>query len=128
MMDFSAPRRAPNRSENIIPMINVGFLLLMFFMLSAQVAPPDPFDVKLPFSEASSVQAEEDTLFVAADGSLGYAGLTDENVWPALNARSSDDPLSLRADAGLDASKLAALLPKLAQAGIPSVLLVTGKN
>ena len=55
MMDFSAPRRAPNRSENIIPMINVVFLLLMFFMLSAQVAPPDPFDVEVPVSEASSV-------------------------------------------------------------------------
>lgn len=46
-MDFAPPKRRP-RAESIVPMINVVFLLLIFFLMTAQIAPPDPFEVAPP--------------------------------------------------------------------------------
>ncbi|NHX27772.1 biopolymer transporter ExbD, partial [Escherichia coli] len=40
------PRR--DRGENIVPMINVVFLLLIFFLMTAQIGPPAPIDVTPP--------------------------------------------------------------------------------
>ena len=40
-MQIDMPKRRP-RGESIIPMINVVFLLLIFFLLTAQIAPADP--------------------------------------------------------------------------------------
>ena len=35
-------------------MINVAFLLLIFFLMVAVIAPPDPFAVALPEADAES--------------------------------------------------------------------------
>ena len=34
--------RAPTR-DSTVPMINIVFLLLIFFLITAQIAPPAPF-------------------------------------------------------------------------------------
>ena len=47
-MDFAPRRPARPARENIVPMINVVFLLLVFFVMTAQIAPPDPFDIAPP--------------------------------------------------------------------------------
>lgn len=128
MMDFSPRRRSGNRGENIVPMINVVFLLLMFFMMSAQISAPDPFDVTLPDSETTSVTVEDDTLFVSKEGTLSYERLTGDALWDALASRETDAPLTLRADSDLGADQLAALLPKLSNAGVSDVMLATGRK
>lgn len=116
------PRRRP--SENIVPMINVVFLLLIFFLMSAQIAPPDPIEVALPISDATAPPAQEATLFVAADGALAYGAARGDGVWTAL--QTHEGVLSLRVDASFPANSLAALLPKLAAQGVTGVALVTG--
>lgn len=125
-MQFSAPRPQRRHRENIVPMINVVFLLLIFFLMTAQIAPPEPFTVTPPGS-SSEVQAEgRDILFVAADGVLAYGSARGEAVFVALAARPDPGPLLVRADAGLPAADLAALLPRIAAAGVTDLSLVTG--
>ncbi len=126
MMDFSPvtpPRRA---AENIVPMINVVFLLLIFFLMSAQIAPPDPIDVTVPDSTSEAAPLDPAALYVGADGTLAYGGVTGDAALAAL--ADHDGVLSLRADASLPAAKLAALLPRLAEAGVAGVELITGAN
>ncbi|WP_322867174.1 biopolymer transporter ExbD [Aquicoccus sp. G2-2] len=43
-MDIPRPVRRP-RGEAILPMINVVFLLLIFFLMTAELAPPEPVAV-----------------------------------------------------------------------------------
>lgn len=125
-MQFTAPRRR-RTAEPIVPMINVVFLLLIFFLMSAQIAPPAPFEVTLPQSVGDERAAPADTLYMDADGRLAFNAARGEAVLGALTARATiDEPLQIRADARLDARALARLLPQLATRGIAEVEIVTG--
>lgn len=125
MMDFSPSRPHRRRGENIVPMINVVFLLLIFFLMSAQIAPPEPFDVSLPDSANGTDDASQDVLYVARDGRLAFDGATGDAALTALQNRNPNELLHIRADAGLPANTLASLLPRLAKIGITDTALVT---
>ena len=105
------PRRS--RSESIIPMINVVFLLLIFFLLTAQIARQVPFDLTPPDSESEIAAADLDVLYVSAGGELAYNEARGDAVWPEIGARETTDPLEIRADAGTPASLVAGLLVRL---------------
>ena len=124
--EFRIPRPAPRRvRENIVPMINVVFLLLIFFLMTAQIAPPDPIALTPPEADAGDAPGAERALHVGADGTLAYGDARGDAAIDAVSRRDQDTPLMLRADAQLPADELAALLPRLAQAGVSRVALVT---
>lgn len=125
-MNFAPSRPRRRTSENIVPMINVVFLLLIFFLISAQFTAPDPFDVTPPDSLSEANQPVSDTLFVAADGTLGFEGATNDAALARLAIRDPEKPLYLRADTALPARDLATLLPRLARLGVRDTRLVTG--
>ncbi|MFD1508466.1 ExbD/TolR family protein [Lacimonas salitolerans] len=121
-MRFAPPvRRTPR--ETIVPMINVVFLLLIFFLMTAQIAPPDPFDMDLP---QASEQADLDgpaVLWLAADGTPALDGVTGEAVWSALAALGPDVALSIRADQALPGVELARVMQRLSGLGLRDVQL-----
>ena len=124
-MQFSAPRRR-RPLEAIVPMINVVFLLLIFFLMSAQIAPPAPFDLALPQAAQGKRAVPADTLYMDAEGRLGFNAVRGEAVLDALATRAPPDaPLHIRADASLEARALAHLLAQLAARGIEQVEIVT---
>jgi biopolymer transport protein ExbD len=126
-MDFSPPPTRRRATESIVPMINVVFLLLIFFLMSASIAPPEPFEVSVPSAEATQLEkADPDTFYVSAKGDYGYAGARDQAALAALSRHPTGTILTLRVDANLPASELAQLLPKIAAAGVTSTQLVTG--
>jgi len=123
------PRRRP--SENLLPMINVVFLLLIFFLLAAKIAPPTPFEMTPPEASGDpAVPGEEPVLWLGPEGeiALGAArGDTALEALAAVRAACSEDCdwLLLRADAGAAADALARLMPRLAAMGYARVSLVT---
>ena len=121
-MRFAAPRRR-RPAENIVPMINVVFLLLIFFLMTAQIAPPDPFAVTVPLSDAGDPAQGPAVLYVSAAGDLALGPARGEAVFAALDPAT---PLLIRADSALPAADLARLLPRLAATGLTEVALVTG--
>ena len=111
-MKFSAQRR-PRRNENVVPLINVVFLLLIFFLLTAQITQPAPFPLTPPES-ASDVRAEDrDVLFISATGDLAWNEAEGETVWTAIAAQDGDAPVEIRADAATPAVTLAEHLDRL---------------
>ena len=64
--------------ENVVPLINVVFLLLIFFMLAGQISRSDPFPLEPPesASEDAAREAAARTLYVAADGRVALGGET----------------------------------------------------
>lgn len=133
-MDFSEPPRI-RPAENLLPMINVVFLLLIFFLLSARLTPPEPFAITPPEAQAEAEAQGDFVLFLGADAGFGYREMRGEAALTALSAARVDycaggdcaaDPprLTLRSDAALPAATLARLLPRLTALGFGAVELV----
>jgi biopolymer transport protein ExbD len=121
-MRFAAPRRR-RPTEAIVPMINVVFLLLIFFLMVARLAPPQPFAVVLPTGGEAAGDLARDVLYVDAKGSLFWNGLTGAAAIAAAGAK--EGAVTLRADAHLPGTRLARLLGLLAVAGAGKITLVT---
>jgi biopolymer transport protein ExbD len=122
-MKLPAPKQRASQDRAIVPMINVVFLLLIFFLLSATLAPPDPFDVTPPSADGPQTDPQPGTLYISSAGEMAFDGLQGTAIWPALGAHTG--PLPIRADAAWPAADLAALLPRLAEVGITDLRLVT---
>jgi biopolymer transport protein ExbD len=131
------PRRTPRRrDDHLIPLINVIFLMLIFFMIVGQIRPAEALRVEPPESrQQSSVSAGEQVLVLAADGRLARDGrILPREALPAhldawLASAETDGaatpPLTLKADAAVSAALLRETLDLLADAGITQVELLS---
>lgn len=106
-------------------MINVVFLLLIFFLMTARIAPPEPFDVTPPESTAEDPAEGQTILYVDAEGQLALGEARGEAVYAALDGVDAAEVLLIRADKAVAAEKIAELLARLASAGIGQVKLVS---
>ena len=123
-MDFQEPTRRP-RGESIVPMINVVFLLLIFFLMTSQISPSEPFEVTPPNAGSKTEPASEPVLYVDQSGQMAFETLRGEAAIAALAANSANAPvIQLRADAGLEAKIMARILRQLAESGLSRVELV----
>jgi len=126
-MNFEPSRRRQNK-ESIIPMINVVFLLLIFFLMTAEITAPDPFELEIPTSSGEQEPEGDAILYISKEALLGYEGMTGPEAFDALLAGADKTiPLKLRADAELAAVEVAKILKRLTKAGFIKVnVLVSG--
>lgn len=131
------PRRtAP---EPLLPMIDVVFFLVVFFMMVGRLAAPEPFAVTAPEARGDPVLGEF-ALYVDAAGEAGFAGDDGVARGPAAmtalaaaraawcgqaDCAAEAPPLLLHADAAAPATRVAALLPELAAMGFANLTLIT---
>ncbi|UWQ64947.1 biopolymer transporter ExbD (plasmid) [Leisingera caerulea] len=117
-MDLTDPPRRP-RAESIVPMINVVFLLLIFFLMTSRLAQPEPFEVTPPEAVLDTEAKADAVLYIDAEGQMHFDGAGGEAAIARLAAASTDSAaVQLRADAGLEAAVLARILRQLAAAGL----------
>ncbi|MCP4207498.1 MAG: biopolymer transporter ExbD [Shimia sp.] len=120
-MDFDASPRKP-RAESIVPMINVVFLLLIFFLMTAQIAPPEPFEVSPPTAEKAAEPDGELILYVGKESALQFQDTAGEAAFTAIAAAAGDgQALQLRIDASLDGDRLAQIMQRLSAVGFSRV-------
>lgn len=124
-MRFEAGSRRARPKEAVVPMINVVFLLLIFFLMTAVVANPPPFEMTLPDAEAREDASVGDALYIGPTGDLAYEKARGEAVFGAISAREGQAPLSIRADQGAPAARLAEVLARLTALGIGDAELST---
>lgn len=125
-MDLQQPDRKP-APESALPMINIVFLLLIFFLISATLAPPS--DVTPPISRVEGASAAPALLILERDGGYRFGAITGA---PALQAAvdafkqgEADAPFTLLADAQAQGPALAKATRALASLGIRQVALTT---
>ncbi|MCC0076506.1 MAG: biopolymer transporter ExbD [Rhodobacter sp.] len=110
----TAPRR---RAEPTIGLINVVFLMLIFFLIAGTIGPaPDP-SIQLLHSPDLQTRAPTDALVLTADGGLRWDG-SDWTGAPETAARAYLDSLPMPAVARLlvDRDAPAAMVVRLAAA------------
>lgn len=134
-MRFQRSKPQYGDDERILPLINVVFLLLIFFMLAGRLAASDPFKVDPALSASEGpVTAPDILILVGADGRLALDdSITDEaGLLSAVAGRISmekdagDSPrVRLKADGRAPATRVVAVLELLRSAGVQKVDLLT---
>ena len=120
-----------NSDDGVLPLINVVFLLLIFFMLAGRLAAGDPFVIEPPKSQSEGLNSPQEMLIlVSADGRFALDGIEmseDAVVETAAQRRQETDSLKLRlkTDGGAPAERVVELMKRLREAGFQSLKLLT---
>jgi biopolymer transport protein ExbD len=119
-----------SRREPTIALINIVFLMLIFFMAAATLAPPLDGDLQLVRTEDLEGRAPPDALVVHADGRLVYRGetLPDAAAFMARAETAEAGKLRIVPDAELPAHELIRLGSALRRAGAGQVVMVTERG
>ncbi|SEP61125.1 ExbD/TolR family protein [Thalassovita taeanensis] len=106
------------QSESILPMINVVFLLLIFFLITAQIRPPEPVEVKPPLAaDGETAKNGTQIIFLDAAGELYFQSSVGDQVYSAIAQENWTGRVQLRVDARTPAPVLARVMRRLAEAG-----------
>ncbi|MBV2360501.1 biopolymer transporter ExbD [Thalassococcus sp. CAU 1522] len=122
MLDL--PIRTARRRPSLTPMIDVVFLLLIFFMLAARFGPTQA--LPLPLSSAASGYSGPPRLVTVAPDALLLNGIAVDDL-PAALAQLMDDPADtvvLRPTPGTDVERLAQVIAALRAAGLTALAVV----
>lgn len=126
---FTNPHRG--QEIGIIPLVNIVFLLLIFFMLVGRITPLDVLPVEPPRSDSGdSLDARETMVLLSADGRIAVGDLEvpEElllSTVTSLLEASANTTLRVKADAAADADQLVRITEILRRAGVKRILLLT---
>ena len=146
-MKVPTPTPPKQPSENTIALINIVFLMLIFFLIAGSLTPPlDPEVDLIDTTEARSVEPPL-ALFVTETAELRYQGVVvtpesfigglrgaDAGLRPvpdkALGTTPEADGPAVRvaADGALPAVRLVEIIDRLKQAGAGKITLVTERE
>ena len=114
--------------DGVIPLINIVFLLLVFFLLAGHIAPPEPADITPPTSSSiADDPAKPAVLHITADGTIQHNGavIADLMATTTLIANTAkDSPVIIRADQGAPAARVLAAAHALKMARVSESRLV----
>lgn len=123
-----APRQSPQL--DLTPLINIVFLLLVFFMLAGTLKPAESIES----AKVDSKRPVEEGLLVvivnrAGEAMVGTDVLTDEALISRLSIHAqTGGGIGIKPDARLDAQRLVQLTGLLRQAGFDSMTLITQRR
>ncbi len=123
-------RRHSERSPvSLTPLIDMVFVVLIFFMLAGRVSAPMPFEARPPESEQQRRAGDSaTTVYVAVEGLLAVGRTTttlDKLAGLVRDRRGDDGLVRVRADEDAAANRVIAVLAALRNADIHRVRLLT---
>ncbi|MFP3976475.1 ExbD/TolR family protein [Marinobacter sp. KMM 10035] len=133
-LSATAPKKDLASDDNLVPLINIVFLMLIFFMVAGQITASDAVMVQAPESLTAAQGKEHSaTVLVAADGSmyLDNAEVSPdrlvEKLGNLLDEAETVDGVSVlvKADAMLPVEVLQEVLQHIKKAGLLKVALLT---
>lgn len=123
-------KRQKKVREPSIALINVVFLMLVFFMVAGTVAQPLDGDLQLVQTSDLEGRAPPDALVVHPDGRLSYRGqpIADAATFYEGQADDARDVVRIVPDRELPAAQLVAFAREIRGLGAKSVLVVTERG
>ena len=129
-MDFSGRPRT-KQELNVAPLIDVVFLLLIFFMLASTFIKPEAIDLMLEGSSTGSSSAEEMlNIEVVIDGTIRLNGLrlSMSQLETELASRIQGDqtrPVTIKDEAEVPVQTLVSIMDRVRAAGTNNLRLAT---
>lgn len=129
-----AVRRVARRGEPTIALINIVFLMLIFFLVAGTLARPLDRDLKLVSATRLEGRAPPDALVVFADGRLAfrYRETTPAAHLAHLSEESGSDDTApdvrIVPDRELPAADLVQLMARLRAEGAARIFIVTERG
>lgn len=114
--------------EPMLPLINIVFLLLIFFMIAGSLQKLGPFDVEPPASQTADARPEDTiVIWFGTNGEIGIDDLTGglDRLSSMLPANYIGRPVEIRADRETEGAKVVTLLGRLQELGVEKVQLMT---
>ena len=119
----------------IVPLVNIVFLLLIFFMLLGRIASPEALQVQPPISASSGLADSNNSIviLISANGRLaiGENEIEQDLLVSTVSKLIDEDPamtIKIKADAGLDAVVLIRMMEQLKDVGVKRILLLTERT
>lgn len=130
-MRLRTPRRHVDEDQRILPLINVVFLLLIFFMVAGQLSAKDPINVAPPESDSQSEMGEQHLrILVSADGRVIAAGEPIDlgaitNVIRERLDASGSTEVHVKADGDADSKFVIDVIERVKSGGATKIRLLT---
>jgi biopolymer transport protein ExbD len=127
-MRIGTARRERHLPESVLPLVDVVCVLLIFFMIAGRIEPRDVLPLSPPtVAEVEGAPSDPGQILVTQDGRIAFEGV--EVAEPALltlvAARpAAAPPLTIKADASVEAARIVELLAKLRGAGVGRVEII----
>ena len=116
-----------SEKENIVPMINIVFLLLIFFLITSSLVPRPSEIIERPFGFSDSNVQDPNYLFITSNSEIMYLGQSGEIAWNLIKDNKLNT-LTIEADRNLAANKFISLLNKLNDMNIPKLEMVISNS
>jgi biopolymer transport protein ExbD len=124
MRPRSRLRRRAGADDGVLPLINVVFLLLIFFMVAGRLSAVDPFRIDPARAGLEGPGPDgAPVLLIGADGRLALDGAEIERAALAA-ALDGAARVRVKADRAADSLALVALLAELRAAGVTDARLM----
>ncbi len=124
--------RRGGQTEPTLPLINIVFLMLIFFLVSAQLARPIDPDLQLAETDHPELTPPPDAVVLDQAGKVTFRGIEQpyEAIFTALQAEAGDTDVTVRIlpDRRSDALALTALTAELRGLGASRVSIVTQRG
>ena len=130
-MNILTKQKKRARSPNLVPLINIVFLLLIFFMLTGTLKRSDIFDISPPESSTGAdAEAPELVLLISKSNKLA---LNNQNIeFSELNTKLLDivqeyplQEVLIKADGKATSGTLSKVINVIREAGIKRAAIVT---
>ena len=124
-------KRHKNSEEHILPLINVVFLLLIFFMIAGRLTTSDPFKID-PSKSISSTKPDQESVIIhiGDGGKLAFQNVevSQEELNQKITQHLRESPNAiprLKVNGDYPAGEVLSLMADLRKIGIEKVSLVT---
>lgn len=133
-MQFSKTTRRSDSEFALLPLTNIIFLLMIFFLLIGRITQPGAFEVKPPASSSQKpTSGQALRVEIAANGRIAVNGQRIAESQLAATVRgqqsaSSGRAVRVRADGKVSARQVVRVMQILHGAGVDKLRLVTRTN
>ncbi len=132
-MEFEGRARIHSHLD-IAPLIDIVFLLLVFFMLTSTFMVPEAIELELP--ESNSATATQTTPIVVSLDQKGQLALNGERIELArlraaiepLLKQDAESPVTLKSDAHAEVQQLLKVMDEIRAAGGGNISLATTRK